>query len=124
MAIGLVGSDLATAGLLRPYLLGRVDERLDTTGGFVTRIFGADAPTPPPGSAPRVFPRGETPNVQAARIDPRDRVVKTLRGPFSSASDAFTVLPGAALAQARKGHPARFEVTSRSGSYRGLAEPI
>jgi two-component system OmpR family sensor kinase len=39
-------------------------------------------------------------------------------------SDAFKVLPRAALAEARSGHSARFEVTSSSGSYRGIAEPI
>jgi two-component system, OmpR family, sensor kinase len=128
MAIGLVGSDIATAALLRPYLLGRVDERLDTTSGFAARVFSPNAPSVPPGSPPagaaRLVPRGETPNVQAARIDPKGRVVKTLRGPFSSTSDAFKVLPNDALTRARRGHTVRFEVTSRSGRYRGIAEPI
>lgn len=125
MAIGLVGSDIATAALLRPYLLGRVDDRLDTTIGFAARFFSPDAPNiSPPAGAVRTVPPGETPNVQAARVDPNGRVVKTLRGPFSSTSDAFKVLPNDALARARRGHTARFEVTSHSGSYRGIAEPI
>ena len=34
LAIGLVGSDLATATSLRPYLLGRVDERVWVAAGF------------------------------------------------------------------------------------------
>ena len=44
LAIGLVGSDVATATLLRPYLLGRVDERLDATGGFAARLLSPGAP--------------------------------------------------------------------------------
>jgi two-component system OmpR family sensor kinase len=124
LAIGLVGSDLATASLLRPYLLGRVDERLDATAGFAARLLSPEAPPVPPPGAALSLPRGDTPNVQAARIDPNGRIVKTVRGPFSSASDAFRVLPPGPLNRARNGQTVRFEVTSRSGHYRGIAEPI
>lgn len=124
MAIGLIGSDVATATLLRPYLLERVDEQLDATGGFATRLLSPGAPRVPPDARTRVLPRGDTPNVQAARINPQGRVVKTVRGPFSSASDAFRVLPSQTLSRARSGHTVRFEVTSQSGHYRGLAQLI
>jgi two-component system, OmpR family, sensor kinase len=124
MAIGLIGSDVATATLLRPYLLERVDEQLDATGGFASRLLSPGAPRVPPGGPTRLLPRGDSPNVQAARINPQGRVVKTVRGPFSSASDAFRVLPSQALRRARGGHTVRFEVTSRSGHYRGLAQLI
>ena len=125
IGVGLVASDIATAALLRSYLLGRVDERLDQTGGFATQLLGAGVPTAgfPAGIGPRV-PRGDTPDVQAARVDPSNHVVKTVLGPFSSTSDAFAVLPQAPLNAARQGRTARFEVSSKSGSYRGLAEPI
>ena len=123
MTIGLVASDVATATSLRPYLLARVDERLDATGGFAARLLGSRAPILPPPGAERAVPQGDTPNVQAARVDPSGHVVKMVRGPFSSASDAFRVLPKGPLARARNG-VVRFEVTSRSGRYRGLAEPI
>ncbi|MDQ1481341.1 MAG: two-component system, OmpR family, sensor kinase [Actinomycetota bacterium] len=124
IAVGLVGSDVATATLLRPYLLGRVDERLDATGGFAARLLSPGAPRRPPAGATRVFPRGDTPNVQAARIDPQGKVVKTVQGPFSSASDAFRVLPSDALNRARSGKTVRFDVTSPSGNYRAIARPI
>jgi len=81
MAVGLVGSDVATATLLRPYLLGRVDERLDATGGFAARLLSPGAPRRPPAGATRVFPRGDTPNVQAARIDPQGEVGEDRPGP-------------------------------------------
>jgi two-component system, OmpR family, sensor kinase len=125
MAVGLVASDIATATLLRSYLLGRVDERLDQTGGFATQLLGAGIPTNgfPAGIGPRV-PRNDTPDVQAARVDRSSHVVKTVLGPFSSTSDAFAVLPQGPLNAARQGHTARFDVSSKSGSYRGLAEPI
>src|SRR5512140_3845067 len=93
MAIGLICSDIATATVRRPYLLERVDGQLDATSGLATHLLGPDAPNPPPGARPRLLPRGDTPNVLAARIDARGRVVKTVRGPFSSASEAFRVLP-------------------------------
>lgn len=123
MAVGLLASDLATATLLRPYLLRRVDDRLDATGGFAARLLGTDAPLVVPLEGPRLRP-GDTPDVQAARIDTAGRVVKTVKGPFSSTSEAFRVLPRAALRKARSGMTVRFEVESRSGSYRALAEPI
>jgi two-component system OmpR family sensor kinase len=125
VAVGLIASDVATATLLRSYLLGRVDERLDQTGQFAVLLLGSGVKQAPP--VGRVVPpvaRGDTPDVQAARIDPAGRVVKTVLGPFSSKSDAFAVLPQNALQRARAGSTARFEVTSRSGRYRGLAEPI
>jgi two-component system OmpR family sensor kinase len=124
MAIGLIRSDVATATLLRPYLLERIDEQLDATGGFATRLLSPGAPRLPPDAPTRVLPRGDSPNVQAARIDPQGKVVKTVRGPFSSASDAFRVLPAQALSRARSGHIVRFEVASRSGHYRGVAQRI
>jgi two-component system OmpR family sensor kinase len=124
MAIGLICSDLVTATLLRPYLLERVDDQLDATSGFAARLLGSGAPNLPPGAPPRLLPRGDTPNVQAARINAQGRVVKTVRGPFSSASEAFRVLPTSALQRARSGHAVRFEVASRSGRYRGVARPI
>ena len=125
IGVGLVASDVATAALLRSYLLNRVDERLDQTGGFATQLLGAGVPATgfPAGVGPQV-PRGDTPDVQAARVDRSSHVVKTVLGPFSSTSDAFAVLPQAPLNVARQGHTARFEVSSKSGSYRGLAEPI
>lgn len=46
MAVGLVASDIATATLLRSYLLDRVDERLDQTGGFAAQLLGTVAPNP------------------------------------------------------------------------------
>jgi two-component system OmpR family sensor kinase len=124
LAVGLVASDVATATSLRPYLLGRVDERLDATGAFAARLLGAGAQRVPPPGGPQAVPRGDTPDVQAARVDPAGHVVKTVRGPFSSTSDAFRTLPEAPLRRARSGEVVRFEVTSRSGHYRGLAEPI
>jgi two-component system OmpR family sensor kinase len=125
IGVGLIASDIATAALLRSYLLGRVDERLDQTGSFATQLLGAGVPTAgfPAGIGPRV-PSGDTPDVQAARVDRTSHVVKTVLGPFSSTSDAFAVLPQAPLNAARQGRTARFEVSSKSGSYRGLAEPI
>jgi two-component system, OmpR family, sensor kinase len=125
VAVGLVASDIATATLLRSYLLSRVDERLDQTGGFAALLLGRGLqPGPPSGVGVPAVARGDTPDVQAARIDPRGGVVKTVQGPFSSASDAFVVLPQAPLTLARRGATVRFEMTSRSGRYRALAEPI
>ena len=57
-------------------------------------------------------PQGDTPDVQAARIDPSGRVVKTLAGPFSSASDAFAVAPAGPLNGPARGATVRFESTS------------
>jgi len=127
IAVGLVASDVATATLLRSYFLGRLDARLEETGTFAARLLSDDAPVGPPAGvalgAGRV-PQGDTPDVQAARIDPSGRVVKTLEGPFSSASDAFGSLPQGPLSRARAGATVRFESTSHSGRYRGLVEPI
>jgi len=50
--------------------------------------------------------------------------VKTVQGPFSSASDAFRLLPRDALNRARSGKTVRFDVTSPSGNYRAIARPI
>jgi two-component system OmpR family sensor kinase len=124
MAVGLVASDIATAALLRSYLLGRVDDRLDQTGGFARLLLSGGPPDGfRAGDGPRA-PRGDTPDVQAARIDTAGHVVKTVRGPFSATSDAFEVLPQRPLLLARGGTTTRFEVSSRSGRYRGVAEPI
>ncbi len=127
IAIGLVASDIATATLLRSYFVDRVDKRLKETGTFVAGLFSDSAPVNPPfGAALPVgrLPQGDTPDVQAARIDANGRVVRTLEGPFSATSDAFSSLPQRPLDQARQGQTVRFESTSRSGHYRGLVEPI
>ena len=130
MAIGLVASDLATATPLRSYLIRRVDERLDATAGFATRLLavgGAGALGPPPGFGPgggRLNRRRDTFDVQAARIDASGHAVKTVQSPFFSTSDAFSVLPRGPLRRARAGATVRFEVTSDSGRYRGIIEPI
>ena len=95
-AVGLAASDVATATLLRSYLLGRVDQRLAETGGFAARLLASGNPIGvPTGSLPPgvSFPRGGTPDVQAARVDPAGKVVKTVQGPFSTTSDAFRTLP-------------------------------
>ena len=127
IAVGLVASDVATATLLRSYFLGRVDKRLEQTGTFVALLLSDDAPLRPPVGVPRGagrVPQGDTPEVQAARIDASGRVVRTLAGPFSSTSDAFSSLPQGPLRRARAGATVRFESTSHSGRYRGLVEPI
>ncbi len=126
-AVGLAASDVATATLLRSYLLGRVDQRLAETGGFAARLLASGNPIGvPTGSLPPgvSLPRGDTPDVQAARVDPAGKVVKTVQGPFSTTSDAFRTLPEGPLDRARAGATVRFETTSSSGRYRGLAEPI
>ena len=128
MAIGLVASDIATATPLRSYLIRRVDERLDATAGFAARLLAVGAPVaPPPGFVPgpgRQERRRDTFDVQAARVDENGHTVKTVQSPFFSSSDAFAVLPKGPLRRARGGHTVRFEVTSTSGRYRGIIEPI
>ena len=130
MAIGLVASDVATAAPLRSYLIRRVDERLDATAGFATRLLGlgSGAPLgPPAGFGPGdglPSRRRDTFDVQAARIDGNGHAVKTVQSPFFSTSDAFTVLPPGPLQRARQGETVRFEVKSNSGRYRGIVEPI
>jgi two-component system OmpR family sensor kinase len=127
VAAGLVASNLATAALLRSYFMGQVDDRLDATSGFTARVF-VDGTEPPfvPGNPPAGVrePTSGVPDVQAARIDRAGRVVSTLRSPFSSSTDAFSALPAAALANARKGEIVRFEMTSGADQYRGIAQPI
>jgi len=127
IATGLAASDIATSTLLRSYLLGRVDQRLEETGAFAARLLANGVPSSPrPGpigpAAP--VPQGDTPDVQAARVDSAGKVVRTVQGPFSSTSDAFKTLPAGPLDRARAGVTVRFEVNSPSGSYRGLVEPI
>ncbi|MDQ1510074.1 MAG: two-component system, OmpR family, sensor kinase [Actinomycetota bacterium] len=127
VAAGLVASDLATGALLRSYFLGQVDDRLDAAAGFTVRRFvdGATRPVSPrlpSGGVPG--PVRDAPDVQAARIDPSGHVVTTLRSPFAAKTDAFSVLPSAVLARARRGETVRFELTSHSGRYRAMAEPI
>jgi len=127
VAAGLVASDFATAALLRSYLLGRVDDRIDVTAGFAARLFGAGRePRVPPGDRPTGArpPARDLPDVQAARLDTSGRVVSTLRSPFSKTTDAFSALPPGVLARARKGATVRFDMTTGSGKYRGIAEPI
>jgi two-component system, OmpR family, sensor kinase len=126
-AVGLAASDIATATLLRSYLLGRVDQRLVETGGFAARLLASGVPSGfPAGSLPTgaSFPRGDTPDVQAARVDPTGKVVTTVQGPFSPTSDAFQTLPQGPLDRARSGSTVRFETSGSSGRYRGLVEPI
>jgi two-component system, OmpR family, sensor kinase len=128
MAVGLVASDVATATPLHSYLIRRVDERLDATAGFATRLLGLGAgDLGPPGFGPgggRPNRRRDTFDVQAARIDENGKAVKTVQSPFFSTSDAFAVLPKGPLRSARAGATVRFEVTSASGRYRGIVEPI
>src|SRR5689334_7737554 len=112
IAIGLAASDVATATLLRSYFLDRVDKRLTETGAFAAGLLSDNVPVSPPFGTPlrvRRLPQGDTPDVQAARIDPGGRVVKTLEGPFSSASDVFRSLPQGPLNRARSGGTVRFE---------------
>jgi two-component system, OmpR family, sensor kinase len=127
LAIGLVASDVATASALRSYFLGRVDQELETTGAFTARLFTLGPPTrrAPNNLPPNVKPPARLEaDVQAARISEDGHVVRTLEGPFTSTSDAFTVLPQSPLARARHGATVRFDVTSPSGHYRAIAEPI
>jgi two-component system OmpR family sensor kinase len=127
LAIGLVASDVATASSLRSYFLDRVDQGLDTTGAFTARLFALGSPSGRPlASLPRnvKLPPRDAADVQAARISPDGHVVRTLEGPFTSTSDAFSVLPPTSLARARHGATVRFDVTSKSGRYRAIAEPI
>jgi two-component system OmpR family sensor kinase len=63
-------------------------------------------------------------DVQAALINPDGRVARTLQGPFSGKADVFTRLPRAALEQARAGRAVTFDVTSPSGRWRAMAEPL
>ena len=67
MAVGLVASDIATATLLRSYLLRRVDERLDQAGGFATQLLGR------PGLTGRRVPAGIGPRVPPTRPTSRRR---------------------------------------------------
>ena len=127
MTIGLLASDVATATLLRSYFLGRVDKQLDVASAFAANLLGDHAgqklpPVHPPVGA-RTPPAGVA-DVQAARIDPHGHLVNTLQGPFSARTDAFSALPASVLTRARQGKTVRFAVTSGSGRYRGIAEPI
>ena len=127
MTIGLLASDVATATLLRSYFLGRVDKQLDVASVFAANLLGDHAgqklpPVHPPVGA-RTPPAGVA-DVQAARIDPHGHLVNTLQGPFSARTDAFSALPASVLTRARQGKTVRFAVTSGSGRYRGIAEPI
>ena len=127
LAIGLVASDVATASALRSYFLGRIDKSLETTSAFTTRLFAlGDLPRPPPGSSGRSVqpPARDVADVQAARVSPDGHIVRTLEGPFTSTSDAFSVLPRGPLSQARRGATVRFTVASQSGNYRAIAAPI
>jgi two-component system, OmpR family, sensor kinase len=128
MTVGLVASDIATATPLRSYLLRRVDERLDATAGFAPVLLGADvARVPPPGFRPGVgagIPRGGAFDVEAARIDSSGRVVKTVQSPFANSNSAFRRLSPEPLRRARAGETVRFNVSTKSGRYRGLVEPI
>ncbi|HEV7525142.1 MAG TPA: HAMP domain-containing sensor histidine kinase [Acidimicrobiia bacterium] len=125
VTVGLVASNLATATLLHSYLIGRIDDRLDATGDFAAFLLRSADRSTPPAADPRrggpPAPRAGNPEVQAARIDSKGHVVKALRGPFSVTSNAFEVLPPGPLAAARAGRTTRFEFTSPSGRYRGVA---
>ena len=70
-------------------------------------------------------PARDVADVQAARVSPDGRVVRTLQGPFTSTSDAFS-RPAARSAVTGRGkaRPSDSTVTSSSGRYRAIAEPI
>ncbi len=129
IAAGLLASDVATAALLRSYLLRRVDDRLEAVGGLTARAFASRLDEQPPPAA-RPLPEGVLPptrpslDVQAALVDPDGQVVQTLAGPFSTETDAFTRLPRSALDQARAGRSVDFDVSSASGRWRARAEPL
>ena len=127
IAAGLLASDIATAASLRSYLLRRVDERLEAVAGFTVRALSFQDEAGQPPTRPPVG--GGTParpalDVQAARVDPSGHVVRTLQGPFSSQTDAFTRLPQADLDRARAGQAVEFNVSSASGQWRARAEPL
>jgi len=129
LAAGLFASDIATPTLLRSYLLRRVDERLEAVAALAARAFTLPptSQTPPlPVRAPANFgpPARPALDVQAALVKPYGHVARTLQGPFSSQADVFTRLPRAALDRARAGHALKFVVTSPSGRWRALAEPL
>jgi two-component system OmpR family sensor kinase len=127
LAAGLLASDLATATLLRSYLLRRVDDRLEVIADMTARAFasgldtGAPIRVPPPTSTPSTR---VTPDVQAALIGADGQVVRTLQGPFSSTTDAFDHVPAGELARARAGNTSEFTIKSPSGNWRALAEPL
>jgi two-component system, OmpR family, sensor kinase len=127
-AAGLLASAIATPRLLRSYLMRRVDDRLEITGSITARAFtgGFVVPqrplqVPPPGID---RPTRTTPDVQAALIGPDGNVVRTLQGPFSSNTDAFSHISSTVLASARSGRTVKFNITSHSGHWRALAEPV
>jgi two-component system OmpR family sensor kinase len=127
IAAGLLASDVATAASLRSYLLRRVDARLEAVAGFTVRALSLDDLTPqgpvlPPGGIGT--PARPALDVQAARIDANGHVVRTLQGPFSSQTDAFTRLPKAELDRARAGQALEFNVSSSSGQWRARAERL
>ena len=123
IAAGLLASDVATSALLRSYLFRRVDDGLEAVAALTATRFnsGFEDQTPPAPIQPPAgveLPARPTLDVQAALVDPHGDVVRTLQGPFSSESDAFTRLSRAALDRARAGQSVNFNVTSSSGRWR------
>jgi two-component system OmpR family sensor kinase len=129
LAAGLFASAVGTATLLRSYMLDRVDAQLRGTSGFAARAMSIN---PPPLNSTRGFspgvtterPPADVPDVQAARVDRTGHVVRTLQGPFSEATNAFSNLPRAPLDRARRGAIVEFETSTRTGRYRGVAQRI
>src|SRR5262245_10596342 len=114
LAAGLIASNIASATALRSYLLGQVDERLDTAAALSGR-FVLDDRRPPPTNTDAPPPGVRTPNgvaeIQAALIGSQGELLRTFQGPFSATSEAFDHLPSSQVDRALAGETVRFDMS-------------
>jgi two-component system OmpR family sensor kinase len=126
LAAGLIASNLASATALRAYMLGQVDERLDSAAAFSGR-FVLDDRFPPPTNTdppPGVRAANGIAEIQAALLGTKGELLRTFQGPFSSTSEAFDHLPSDQVQRALAGETVRFDMSTAAGDYRVLAQPM